>query len=362
MTDRQRHGLVLLLVAGLIAASAVVMTQFKTRLGLDLQGGVELIYKGEPSAQSSVTPAALARAVTVMENRVNQLGVAEPLIQTSGGNTITVELPNVKNTLLAEKEVGTTAQLEFYDWEGNALTPNGQTVASQLLAGDSTALLISGTTAEPGSADAGGLTLYQAVSLAASQKLSIIKHHNARQGDEYYLFGAPGSKACAAAAKDDNSAPVAGQWCLLAGPADVALSTPYSQAVAQLEPLPAGVTLSEGKVLVVKQGTVVLQAVPSSFTSWPAFGSSKTSYFVLKDDVALLGSEITNPEQSTDSTGLPDVSFGFTSAGAKAFQEVTAALATRGSSDSIGGQSLDQHFAVALDNQLVTVPSIDYKV
>jgi SecD/SecF fusion protein len=362
MTDRQRHGLVLLLVAGLIAASAVVITQFKTRLGLDLQGGVELIYKGEPSAQSNVTSAALGRAVTVMQNRVNQLGVSEPLIQTSGGNTITVQLPNVKNTLLAEKEVGTTAQLEFYDWEGNALTPNGETVASQLLAGDTTAGQISqGSSAAPGSAGSGGLTLYQAVSLAAKQELSVSKH-NARRGDEYYLFGAPSSKACATAAKDNNSAPIPGEWCLLTSPADVPLSTSYRSAVQALQPLPVGVALSEGKVLVVKQGTVVLQAVPHSFTSWPAFGSPTTRYFVLKDNVALLGSEVTNPEQSTDSTGLPDVSFGFTSTGAKAFQDVTGALASRGSTDSIGGQSLNQHFAVALDNQLVTVPSIDYKV
>ncbi|MGO9903448.1 MAG: protein translocase subunit SecD [Solirubrobacteraceae bacterium] len=366
MTDRQRHGLVLLLVAGLIAASAVVITQFKTRLGLDLQGGVELVYKGEKSAQSNVTPAALARAVTVMENRVNQLGVAEPLIQTTGKLDITVELPNVKNTQLAEKEVGTTAQLELYDWEGSALLPPppaNATVASQLLTGNGSASLISqgGSGSPPGGADAGGLSLYQAVELAAKQPLNISKH-NARDGDEYYLFGAPGSAACATAAKDANTAPVPGEHCLLSGPADVAASTSYSYGVSQLKPLPLGVSLSEGQVLVIKQGTVVLQAVPASFAHWPQFGSPSTKYFVLKDDVALLGSEITNPEQSTDSTGLPDVSFGFTSAGAKAFQSVTARLAQRGSTDSIAGQSLDQHFAVALDNQLVTVPSIDYRV
>ncbi len=366
MTDRQRHGLVLLIVAGLIAASAVVITQFKTRLGLDLQGGVELVYKGEKSAQSGVTSASLARAVQVMENRVNQLGVAEPLIQTSGKTDITVELPNVKNTQLAEKEVGTTAQLEFYDWEGSALLPPpppNATVSNQLLTGNQQAVLISqGTSgAPPGSAAAGGLALYQAVKLAASQPRQATRH-NARDGDEYYLFGAPGSAACAAAAKDDNTAAVPGEHCLLSGPADVAANSSYSYGVSQLKPLPAGVSLSEGQVLVVKQGTVVLQAVPASFAHWPAFGSPSTKYFVLKDDVALLGSQITNPAQSTDSTGLPDVSFGFTSKGGSAFQRVTANLATRGSTDSIGGQSLDQHFAVALDNQLVTVPSIDYRV
>ena len=93
MTDRQRHGLVLLLVAGLIAASAVVITQFKTRLGLDLQGGVELIYKGEKSEQSAVNAASLQRAVTVMENRVNQLGVSQAQINTQGATRSTCSCP-----------------------------------------------------------------------------------------------------------------------------------------------------------------------------------------------------------------------------------------------------------------------------
>ena len=71
-----------------------------------------------------------------MRERVDQLGVAEPEIQTSGGNQISVGLPDVKDIARAEKQVGTTARLEFYDWEANALTPNGKTVASQLQAQD----------------------------------------------------------------------------------------------------------------------------------------------------------------------------------------------------------------------------------
>src|ERR1700747_3252982 len=106
MSDRQRNGFILLLVAGLIAASVVVMFTFKTRLGLDLQGGVELVYQGEPTPQTPhVTQDALSRAVDIMRNRVDQLGVAEPSIQTSGGNTISVQLPDVKDTARAEAEV-----------------------------------------------------------------------------------------------------------------------------------------------------------------------------------------------------------------------------------------------------------------
>ncbi len=151
MTDRQRNGFILLLVVGLVIASLVVIAGVpgavkskKTVLGLDLKGGVELVYQGQPSAQTpKVTPDALQRAVDIMRSRVDQLGVAEPEIQTTGNNLITVGLPNVSDTARAEREVGTTAQLTFYDWEANALTPNGKTVESQLQSQDPTALTIS---------------------------------------------------------------------------------------------------------------------------------------------------------------------------------------------------------------------------
>src|ERR1700684_1695447 len=143
MSDRQRHGFVLLLVAGLIAASVFVITTQKTLLGLDLKGGVQRVYQGEPTAQSPVNQPSLNRAVDIIRERVDQLGVSEPEIQTSGGNEISVGLPDVTDISRAEQEVGTTARLYFYDWEANALTPNGKTVASQLQAQDPTALTIS---------------------------------------------------------------------------------------------------------------------------------------------------------------------------------------------------------------------------
>src|ERR1700720_4400075 len=108
MTDRQRNGFILLLVAGLVIASVAVIFTKKTVLGLDLKGGVELVYQGEPSAQvPKVTPAALSQAVNIMRTRVDQLGVTEPAIQTTGGNQITVGLPDVSDLQRAQKQVGT---------------------------------------------------------------------------------------------------------------------------------------------------------------------------------------------------------------------------------------------------------------
>ncbi|HEX3978219.1 MAG TPA: protein translocase subunit SecD [Solirubrobacteraceae bacterium] len=350
MSDRQRHGFVLLLVLGLIAASVFVLTTQRTVLGLDLKGGIELVYQGQRTPQSPVNAASLNRAVDIMRSRVDSLGVSEPEIQTTGNSLITVGLPDVHDVARAEQEVGKTAQLFFYDWEANVLTPNGKTVASQLLTQDQTALAISqGGGTGPGVAGAGGVPLYQAVTLAAKQPRG---PGGSRAGPAYYLFGAPGSPACAAVAKVNGTTPVQGQHCLLNGP-DSTLTDLYSG-------LPPGVTKAQGQLVTVQQGTVVLQAANPSASTQIKASSPNAQFFVLKDDVALTGNDITNPQPSTDQSGQPDVQFGFTGKGQKSFQRVTGQIAHRGANVSLGGASLNQHFAVALDNQLVTVPQIDF--
>jgi SecD/SecF fusion protein len=216
MTDRQRNWFILLLVAGLLAASGVVIATYKTVLGLDLKGGVELVYQAEATPQTPrITQDALQRAVDVMNERVNQLGVSEPSIQVSGGKYIDVQLPAVHDVARAEKLVGTTAQLLFYDWEANALLPNGKTVASQLPIQDPGALAVSRGTGLPG---AGSMPLYTAVKLASQQPSQPNNPSQSRRGPAYYMFGAPGSAACAAAAKFYNVVNQLGQRCFLAGP------------------------------------------------------------------------------------------------------------------------------------------------
>src|SRR5215210_1388297 len=128
MSDRRRNLFILLAVLGLMAASAVVVATKTTRLGLDLQGGVQLVYEGRPTKQQPVVNAeGLDRALDIMRDRVDALGVAEPELQRSGKNQIDVSLPGVKNAERAADQVGTTAQMFFYDWEPNILDPDCKT-------------------------------------------------------------------------------------------------------------------------------------------------------------------------------------------------------------------------------------------
>jgi len=75
---RDQRSFVLLLVAGLLIASAVVVSIKSTKLGLDLQGGIELVYQVKPRAgQPPPSADTIQRTIDVMRERVDQLGVAE---------------------------------------------------------------------------------------------------------------------------------------------------------------------------------------------------------------------------------------------------------------------------------------------
>src|SRR3954449_198058 len=122
MSHRRRSLFIILLVAGLIAASAVVVATKSTKLGLDLQGGVQLVYQGKPTPQQpTVTQDALDRALQIMRDRVDAFGVSEPQLQLLGQRQIEVNLPGVEDADRAAAQVGSTAQLFFYDWEANLL-------------------------------------------------------------------------------------------------------------------------------------------------------------------------------------------------------------------------------------------------
>src|SRR3954447_11436827 len=122
MSDRRRSLFVLLIVAALLVGSAVAVAIKPTVLGLDLQGGVQLVYKAEGTAQQPTVDAdAMQRSIDLMQQRVNEFGVSEAELNQSGQDQIEVNLPGVKDADRAAQQVGSTAQLFFYDWEANIL-------------------------------------------------------------------------------------------------------------------------------------------------------------------------------------------------------------------------------------------------
>ena len=99
MTDRRRNRIVLAIVGGLLVLSLLVIVpggpfSKKTQLGLDLRGGIELVYQAEPTPQvPKVTPQAVSDAINTIRKRTNALGVSESEVQQQGRDQVDIGLP-----------------------------------------------------------------------------------------------------------------------------------------------------------------------------------------------------------------------------------------------------------------------------
>lgn len=93
--------------------------------GLDLQGGTHIVLEAEDAGENKVTDDAVERARQILERRINEMGLAEPLIQREGKKRIIIELPGVKDPDQAIKTIGKTAVMLFKDENGTVhLTGN----------------------------------------------------------------------------------------------------------------------------------------------------------------------------------------------------------------------------------------------
>ena len=110
--QKQTSWLALILV--LIIGAITVLYRVPIRLGLDLQGGAQLTIQVKTTDEvKEITPQMLEDVESVVRNRVDALGVSEPLVQTVGQDQIVVQLPGVNDPEQAERVLGGTAQLEF---------------------------------------------------------------------------------------------------------------------------------------------------------------------------------------------------------------------------------------------------------
>lgn len=89
-------------------------------LGLDLQGGFEILYEVSPLNEGSDID--LSAVTNSIQKRVNVLGVSEPMISTEGSDRIRVQLAGVADPDAARKMIGTTANLTFRDTDDNELS------------------------------------------------------------------------------------------------------------------------------------------------------------------------------------------------------------------------------------------------
>ena len=321
MSERRSHLILLgLIVAALalVAALAIPSSPIHkpVRKGLDLQGGLEVVLKAHPPPGVKLTHAQQDRAKNIMEQRINKLGVNEPVVTTQGSDEIVIELAGVHNPDQALAIIGKTAQLEFYDLEADLVTPSidvqGFPVATPTLYG----------------------------LLARLQATALEKGKPA----QWYLFDAKKK--------------------LRAGP----LPTREALLNKRQGKLPKG-----WKAFAVPHNTVVIRCAAT--TACPGVGQSTpvagTYFYLFKHDLKAGIPEMTGNDlklsgtrQDFDpTTNEPIVTMQFTKHGAKVFHDITRKEAERGRfrTNLVGhGTDLFQHFAIVLDREIRSAPYIDF--
>ena len=169
MANRRRNLFILSFVAALVVACLLVIVSKPTILGLDLEGGTELIYQGRPTPQNpEIQGDDMDRAIEIIRKRTDALGVAEPEISRIGEDSVRVGLPNVENAEQAIERVGQTAQLYLYDWEPNVIPNPALTNVSE--------------------GEASFPRYYDAVKLASQQEPECFEDECTTSGPSYYLF------------------------------------------------------------------------------------------------------------------------------------------------------------------------------
>ena len=94
----------------------------KISYGIDLQGGFEILYNIKPLDENrELTEDDLDKTYKAIVNRIDTLGVSEPVISFEGNNLIRIQLPGVQNEDEARERISTTAVLSFRDTEDNLL-------------------------------------------------------------------------------------------------------------------------------------------------------------------------------------------------------------------------------------------------
>ncbi|HLB18545.1 MAG TPA: protein translocase subunit SecD, partial [Gaiellaceae bacterium] len=342
MKDRRTH-LVLLgcILAALIGVGFMAIpgspVYKKPTLGLDLQGGLEVVLKAVPPKNHKLTSDDITRSIDIMRQRIDKLGVSEPEIRKQGSDQIVIQLAGVHDPAAAAKLIGKTAVLQFYDFEADLTGPSINGLTSRV------------PVASP--------SLYDLLSAPQTQALA-----DKGSASQWYLFDS--------------------KKVLRAGP------TPTKQVLLATRVVQKPVARGGlGKhipktwtILKVPHNTVVVSCDVASgncLSGQPI--TSKTGFYLLRHQDPDANGQNAIPEMTggdlvlsgtradiDPQTSSPVVLMQFTGQGKKIFHTITRREAQRGSvlcqgkTDSTSVQNCAQHFAIVLDGQIQSAPYINF--
>jgi SecD/SecF fusion protein len=345
VSDRRKYLLLTLAIVGALVGALLLAVPGspiykKPTLGLDLQGGLEVVLRAVPPKGHTLTAEDLDRSISIMQNRINKLGVSEPEIRKQGNNQIVIQLAGVHDPAAAAALIGKTAQLQLFDFENDLKGP---------------------------SRDANGNPV------ATPSLYDLLKQAHSTAGK-----GAPTSYALFKTITTTTTPKKKG-----AKPVTTTKHTLLGQAETRTELLKAygGKVPPNGEVLDVPPHSLVVRCAAATGCLGAAAASPTGTYYYLMDyyptgkpDGSGAVPEMTGSDLKLSGTradfgqfGNPVVLLEFTGHGSSQFQKITKEEAQRGEIKfNASGRQGDyknyaQHFAIVLDGQLESTPYIDFK-
>ncbi|MEV6008472.1 protein translocase subunit SecD [Streptomyces sp. NPDC051976] len=320
------RALAVILIALVALTGGIFLSGHKTpRLGIDLAGGVSITLTANPDKGHPVTKANMNTAKDIINRRVNGLGVSEAEVQTQGSKNIIVNIPKGTNADQAERQVGTTAQLAFRQvllvtsgepakpTASPSATPSG--TATPKPSGSASPKSTSKSTGTPSSTPKG-----RAVSSALTSGVN-----KAPTPVPTATPSAPATGSTPSGSTGDVSVPADLQAKLAA----LDCTDPVQRARASEHALPTDKVVACGQ-----QGG-----------QWLKYALGPT----LIDGKKVSGAS--SRFDSQQGNGWV-VDLNFNSSGAKAFTSVTSNLASQ--------QNPNNQFAIDLDGNVVSAPSVSY--
>ncbi len=326
----------------LVALVALVGAMFVSghttpRLGIDLAGGtsITLTAKNVPGQPNAINATNMNTAVDIINRRVNGLGVSEAEVQTQGNSNIVVNIPKGTNTDQAVKQVGTTARLYFR----TVVTEAANTPATTPSGSPAPAPSGSGKPSPSGKPTASGGTGAKSGGSATPTPSSTKQ-------------GRPVTDALTAAASGAPSATP------LAKPSAPTAATPTPPAAAGVGDASVPPALQKQFAALNcskpdQRANAGIGARPEDKTV-ACSEDGKTKYVL--GPAAIDGKDVTSAKAVYDTQGGSGwvVTLNFNSSGGRKFADTTAGLAKQ--------QPPNNQFAIVLDNQVVSSPSVSQPI
>src|SRR6056297_3218349 len=121
MRYKQKRLLKLVFIIAVVGLAIFLYFNNSINLGLDLEGGSHIVLQAQPTEEREINNEVMSGIQQVIERRVNQLGLTEPVIQSEGDDRIIVELPAIDSPNEAIDTIGRTAVLTFRNPAGQVL-------------------------------------------------------------------------------------------------------------------------------------------------------------------------------------------------------------------------------------------------